>query len=53
VFDNGEREILKEFKKSSKVTSFDEPFRSKLDKYIRLDNAALIRYFEIYIPGKI
>jgi hypothetical protein len=46
VFDNGERQMLKELKKLASDTSMDESFKSKLDEYLNLDNTRLIEYFE-------
>ena len=48
-FDSDEREMLKELKELARDTSFDEPYRKKLDEYEGLDNAALVRYFEVEI----
>jgi hypothetical protein len=49
VFGNDEREMLKELKKLAKDTSLDEPYRSKLNEYLGLDNSGLILYFETEI----
>lgn len=46
VFDNGERRLLIRLKKLSKDTSFDGPFKSKLNEYLALDNESLTTYFQ-------
>jgi hypothetical protein len=46
VFDNGERQMLRELKELSKDTSLDKSFKNKLNEYLGLDNKSLIKYFQ-------
>lgn len=46
IFDNGERQMLKDLKKLSNDTSHDASYRNKLTEYLNLDNNALITYFQ-------
>ena len=46
VFDNGERQMLRDLKILSKDTSLDTSFKNKLIEYSKLDNNSLTTYFK-------
>ncbi|HEX8332572.1 MAG TPA: hypothetical protein VF622_08110 [Segetibacter sp.] len=46
VFDNGERQMLKDLKRLSKNTSLDNAINNKLNEYLNLNNKSLITYFQ-------
>jgi hypothetical protein len=46
VFDNGRKKMLSDLKRLSKDTSLDSSFKNKVDEYVKLDNDALIIYFQ-------
>lgn len=46
IFDNGEKQMLKDLKRLSKDTSFDNAYKSKLTEYSNLENEKLIEYFK-------
>lgn len=45
VFDNGEKQMLRDLKQLSKDTSIDSAFVNKLQEYQGLDNVLLVDYF--------
>jgi|SRR5687767_10967083 len=45
VFDNGEKQMLRDLKKLLKDTSFDSTFKNKLQEYKDLENELLVDYF--------
>src|SRR4028118_1208350 len=47
VSGNGERQMLSDLKKLLKDTSHDSAFRNKVNEYLKLDNEALVKYFQI------
>ena len=46
VFDNGEQKMLSNLKRLSKDTSLDSSFKNKVAQYLKLNNDALIAYFQ-------